>query len=685
MTEHRLWKVIAIVAAGLLLAPSVPAVQTDSSEPASDTVQSVAEDVYNNPEVTAFNASDTAFEAAFGNNYDLYTVKNSSILGAGHHVMAYEPTDNVGFDTTRDLNKLLTDAAVLIGTADEAMKIGKAFAQIGNAEIQFDREVVDSSDSDRLNRSIDDPEVRQLLNGWEVRLETWSPENGVLMDWEINLATDRIRNSQAGVTGIGLGDHRTSLDTVLLENETRLRNDWGSGHSFEALAETDGGLKEMTLASDFRDADFDTIADCETFDSYWLAEYPKEEISNITQSTKDIGKASVQAGCHAYDLQVDQNPNTEDTIHSCSDQTNDHVNWGFSSLDRDCINEVRVTTPLSLVCMLCDAEFTVTNETRIYVNPAFPQYLKALGHYDSGTPGDTTDDPSVDSIMRAAMADVHVDVLADYESDVDPDDKHPGVVDGVGRLAQTLVAPNVTHRPDSQFYGDGEVIGDGSLKQHSGANEFLKDPSENFCDTFAGTSLYWGFLYDNYLAVRDDFSISDEPGMETVREVIDEIDPEISDCEHAVMDAVDHAVSNEDGEWLLFHETQTAFAEAVYRQNLTWGSDSHHTNGAERDWSKHLREVAQGSVTSGDSITISVGGIGYNYTQVDGSGDVTIDCQTEDSFNLQIFLKGSDGSITTRAHDCSDPTTVDLDAYEEVVFNSLYTFHASGQLTLTVD
>lgn len=341
-----------------------------------------AEELYGTENATVHSANDSAFQEAFP-DHELYIVRDHDLAPPTRHAMAYDPGTGEGLDLTLGYNDLLADYDLLIDTEGKALRYAQAHAHLANAELQLFREMVNSSDEAHLGTQVDDPVVESTVDGWRVLLQTWTPENGILAAWEIELTETQVFESTMWVDELATGDHDKDWQFKTFRNDTEVENLYdgvtGAHESTNAYRDTDDGRVELRLPSDVSSLTWSTVATNTSFDNTtW------EIQANGTHPSQQLVEALEHAGPWSYAKFVSSSHTR------CANAENPDPSWGLASNDGDCTFQVRVLPQDTLFCGSCLA-YDADNLT-IYVAPGIHSWLEdSVQWYPSGHPYDVND------------------------------------------------------------------------------------------------------------------------------------------------------------------------------------------------------------------------------------------------------------------------------------------------------
>lgn len=378
---------IVAVAVGLVLgmfpASSAP---LDSDQKVEDsTLEDLASDLYGVDHVAVYNLNNTSdWDTAFP-EYEVYRVVELTSHPATVHAMARNPDDpetlEYTYDVTDDINDLMADAGLDIQTSDRAIEIARAYADTANLELQPNRTVVDSTDSDWLGYQVDDPQADAIVGGWRVELSTWAPENGVLGNWTIDVKVDSLDDAEWLVAEMGLADsYNPEYEALNLEQYDRFVNDYGSGHTLSATEFEGGESKDLRTPSEVESIDWTAVDSTENFDGSTWTVY-KESGGDVSSVVVD---ALLSAGNWSYQWLVDRS-----SAGGCSSGSNPNASWGYVSPDSDCNHEIRIVPDDAVYCGACVDE---GNETTIYVAETLLTWMEnSAKWYRSDHPYDWND------------------------------------------------------------------------------------------------------------------------------------------------------------------------------------------------------------------------------------------------------------------------------------------------------
>lgn len=348
----------AVLLFGSILLASLPVAwgfHEHGGQTVSDpTVMSEAERLYVNHDLHVFQASSSAFSAAFP-AYQLYSVVERGHHQATRHAMAFDPSLGKGFDITRDFN-LLTPASAPT-TATTATDVARAYADAANTELQPHRDVVVASDSGWLGRTVTDPAASAVVGGWRVSLWTWSGENGVLASWTVEFGAGQLTKGEWLVDSLLRGPPERSFEAVPLLAGTTITNSYAAVYTLQA---TQAG-QMLLLPTQVKDLTFYPVNSRTNFDgTTWRVSFagvPDIAVNNLATSLLD-------AGAEAYSGFVRSS--------TCSSVANPAPNWGFRVRDPDCDLEIRIVPSTALYCGAC---LDRGNDTRLYFSQDLEPYV----------------------------------------------------------------------------------------------------------------------------------------------------------------------------------------------------------------------------------------------------------------------------------------------------------------------
>lgn len=337
------------------------ALTIDDTRANNVTLADLAEGLYDANNVVIYPVNESAFLDTFP-DHDLYVVYDLKEYPAKERTMAVFDNDQ-SRDVTRDYNTIMSDAGVVIDTSDEALTYAKALAQTANPNhLPIDgRELVNASDSDRLNYSIEDPEVQSKLDvlGWAVSLYTYSPVNGMIAEWQIDLAPSEVNYAYVDVEAVGNGPARRTWQTSLLTADNRLYNDYDGGHELTAHNLSSGEV--LRVPDDPGSLNWtNTSSTATTFDnSTWLAQKPAG--TNWTGQDTAFADELVRAGNWSHEWLVVK------SSQPCANVTNDR-GWDTQP-DPGCTLEVRVFPDDVVYCAACFNR-SAGDHLQVYVHDA---------------------------------------------------------------------------------------------------------------------------------------------------------------------------------------------------------------------------------------------------------------------------------------------------------------------------
>lgn len=615
---------------------TIPAISATFHENPDDTINSViiqdaVRTLYESTTFIVYETSDEAFENAFP-NYDLYLVIEPTRLPPVTHLMAWDPTTETAYDTTRDFPEMMADSNALLLEKKDALTYALAFASVGNTELELAKVPVTSQDSEELGTTVRDPQATgRALDGWNVTLTTWFHHNGFMTDWSLGFTTSEIVDANWVVEESAVGPFAHTAESTNFKVGMEFLNHWSTtgGHTLRAYQATEAGAEQLLLPSDVETLDWRQIPNTtrQNHDgSTWVAYYPSVE-PDTPSSIAELGKALTGAGVHVYDEQVARNPT------GCAGSENPNANWGFESSDPDCQLGIHVLNYRSLLCIIC---VYAGDDVKIYVDPGLQQTLNGLGLYLNSTVHD------INSIGRALVSHEHFHNLQFGITEWDPFWRV--YLEGQASLAQSLIEPLGEHQPSSPTTTD--------------ANLHQKEPADIFCKGQHSANLLWGHFY------------SEDGGMSAIRGTLEELAeaPGI-DCHEEIRGAIDNQTGAASDGHADFANLLTDFSLRVYMKDFPRTAP---TETASRNWGLHLEDVHREVQQVDTTAEWEVGAFAANYVQLPGSGVYAVTCSARDSWEFRVLYRGTDGTVTIDYIDCGiEGVLVEAALHKEVLFNAI--------------
>jgi subtilisin family serine protease len=311
-----------------------------------DSVIQAAENLYNAEEVAVYPVNESRFQQEFP-EHELYLVYDLVEHPAPAYTMALNDGEaDQARDVTEDYNDILADDAVLIEDSEMALAYAEAFVQPANADLLpvVDRELVNSSDSERLNHSVRDPEVNSVAGDWEVKLSTYSPDNGIISRWTVTFSLTEIERAEADLQAVSTGPSNTTWQTELLNQDLYWVNDWNDGEYVGLTVYDTGEDKELKLLSE-ASPDWVVADEEESVDeSVWQAKQDAD--ADWTAEEQHLAENLTSAGAWAQEIFVM-------TSDACGTDVNEDAHFTFEQPDTDCTLEIKVLPDDVLHCAAC--------------------------------------------------------------------------------------------------------------------------------------------------------------------------------------------------------------------------------------------------------------------------------------------------------------------------------------------
>lgn len=358
------------ILAGLLLTTPVAGYTFAGSDPVEDaSIVQAAEALYGVTGVTVHAAEGPAFESAFP-SMDLYRVVEPTRIPPIVHTMAWRPTTGTAYDVTKNFNDLLLALGTVLGDSETVLRVASALAEEFNPELQLWRTTVNGSHAELLDHAITDPRVTPLLDGWEVDLYTWAPENGIVSYWYTRFDLTTLKEARWNVKGLGKGPSMVSLQSLALREDVRVVNTFSNGHDLAASFKQDGVWQDLTVVLKpegvFLSPGPTTTERFNPDGSKWVVDYPSLTSDPVPQTLLDLGEALADGAVATYSLLVDD---------GCfQGQAGE---WGFTTLDADCTHQIIVPREDYLACWVCVVPDQ--QRTQVVISPLFREITSARG------------------------------------------------------------------------------------------------------------------------------------------------------------------------------------------------------------------------------------------------------------------------------------------------------------------
>ncbi|MBI4728934.1 MAG: hypothetical protein HY775_05455 [Acidobacteria bacterium] len=492
---------VAVLVGSLTPAPAGPpggSGQASSSSSASP--EEAAAALYGSTDLRLLPSTGAAYVEAFP-AIEFYYVIGGQGLPGQTHIMAWEPATASAYDATRSFNSLLVLSGAVIATSAEALRYAKAYAEAANAELNLVREIVDQTDSARLDRTVPDPAATPVLGGFDASLETWTQENGVIADWTVRFRGNLVDTAVWLVQDSAVGPWALSEQAAPLRPGVRVTDSYPpSGHHVEAALETPGGDRPLRLpdGTGFGSCGDGTlpIASGENFDgSTWIVCYTRDlvEAGAVPPTDQQLADELLQAGLGAYAAQIDRSSS------ACASGANPGPNWGMVSGDADCTLQIVMDVD-DLDCLKAGAaNYGIRYDTRICFAPHYITLRRARGYNRTASEADV----ARTVIGHEHFHSIYVDAGAPLSLNF--------ATEGLARFSETLLRPEMQAPEDSTWYGTQDAA-----VMPVGTNFFQLHPDLGMCEGITVDSsppptgsadpsisikhsydygLYWGFLY----------------------------------------------------------------------------------------------------------------------------------------------------------------------------------------------
>lgn len=358
-----------------------------------------AEQLYGVDQVVVYPVDGSRFGEVF-TGHDLFLVYDLTQHPSPAYTMAV-PDEGDARDVTQDYNAILSDEDVLIETSDQALAYGEALAQAANADLLpvEERELVDASDSERLNHPIEDPQVETVNGQWKVEVTTYSPDNGVIADWTIYLDLTVLKGAEFLVDAVAKGPHEATWTTTPLKSGHYVVNDYTDGSYELSIRDTDEG-QDLRLLDDL-DENWNVTAETDAFDgSTWQAQRHADD--DWSSEDQQLATNLTDAGAWSHDWLVERA--------DCGDgTTNPGPLFRFDQPDPDCTYEIRIL-PDDVFHTAAVFDRSQAPELVTYVHPDLRDWLaNDLGWDEAGLPTDGT------SVSRLVLGHLHETFLGTHD------------------------------------------------------------------------------------------------------------------------------------------------------------------------------------------------------------------------------------------------------------------------------
>lgn len=595
-----------------------------------------------------------AFAAAFP-GLALYAAQEPVRHPMPTHAMAYDPASGAAFDLTRDANALLAHAGVLLLSEADALRAARAFATLLNADLQPERRVVGAADAASLGVPLADPAATRLVDGWEVRLSTWSRENGVLAAWTLRAGVSALQSAEWRVAALRVGHHEASEEATLFRVGTRVADRWsGEGVAVEAFQETADGLAPLRIGVPTPTLGHIPIAEGVNFDgSRWVVRHRGVLPGATPPEVQVLADALAAGGVEAYGDQV------RGSHAACATGPNPAANWSFHANDSDCVLNVWILHADHLTCGAC---IEWTQNVDIYVNPLL---------YGSPTQAAANGETFDEFLARARKTMSHENFhnLQRVASGGSP--FWNAYVEGQALFQETLSEPDASAEPDGGWYRFGANY---LRTAHLGVcnTDWLEDvdaPQLRVRDRSYSGGLFWGYLYDT------------NGGVGTIHHLLRDLRnvSATAPCDAWLPVVVTRALQNATG----LHDSHEAlladFALAIYEKDFTWGTPQGNNV---TDWGQHLADPRFEEQGVGETATRTVGASGIQYVRLPASGPYAVGCTAGAGWTFRLLLDAA-GTVTPQTVTCGTAASVS-GAYTQVVLAAVRTGTTAASYDLSV-
>ncbi len=384
--------IAAVVAVCLFLAGMVPTLlaqdnlyfdsDSDTSGPESNAKALYGAGQYEVLSVENKTNSTEAFEDQFP-SYKLYYAIQTDYTYPAYVDTFVESGSGDAYDIMEDYNALLADAGTSILSSDDALSHAKIIAQHTNSDLSFGGEIVDSSDSGRLGIPLDDPDVTNMVTEYEVKLHTWSEENGIVSNWTIRLASDSLIESEQEIPWVAQGNFNVTKLRPDIRPGTSIINDYTSGHEREIFRSDEvapEGMVELDPYEKLPRLNWSSIGSETNFDgTEWTVHIPQGEDAgdHITWANNILNASTA-----IYQRFVSDSPS------QCASVTNPDPNWSLSERNTDCSLDIRIVPDDFLACAAC-VEYG--DNVTLYVAEAATGWMEVINYYEENHPYTSTD------------------------------------------------------------------------------------------------------------------------------------------------------------------------------------------------------------------------------------------------------------------------------------------------------
>lgn len=635
LTKPRVLPIVAVITLCAAIFPSTATAEMMMApDEVSNVVKNAASAIYGSGGVVT-RASNPYFAAAFP-YHELYVVTRAEAFPPELHSMAWNPTLQLGFDITSSFNGLMADAGAVPADSADAIKYSKAYAETANVNLQARRNVALASDSSVLGVSISNPTATLTLDGWQVALTTWAPENGVLADWTIQFRTASVASAKWRVNSIGVGPSVLDLTEVNFIPGHWIWNVYPAtgGHQLSAYREASGGsLVALTLPVQTAALPVTPTTTGTNFDgSTWIVAYPSQSIASIPAGAVAVATASRDAAVRAYNMQIAR------STAPCGGTENPAPNWGFVSKDPNCLLDITVLDQDGLLCGACVRMFP-SGQVVILIAPTFFEITQANGFYTNASKH------TLASVMRPVIAHeyfhhVQHSVVGHAVWTKWGANRWRALQEGQARFIETLSDPDVLQDASSIWYASD--IG-------QGVNAYPIDTGRSLCGQEYGAALFWGWFYDT------------QGGLSAIRTLLEKAAiVSTTDCVDGLSTTINLALGGTASAGDLARQSYRAFSLNYFApRDYMWTS----WDGSVENWGLYLNAPPEGPN--------AVGSGGFSHKPLPATGTWDISCSWSDD---AYIYKRTGAVVTSESVACgSAPIRINSALYDEVAFAAVRT------------
>jgi len=558
--------------------------------------------------VTVYNATDPLFSDVFP-NHQLKIVE--SIDGEGvhlNHAMAYRAVTQTGYDLTRNFTALMVNGGVTLTTSVQALKVGKLYATMANAEIQLERKIAFAGNSTELNHTISDPAATAVLGGWRVTLTTWGPMWGALINWTIDFGTASIASSDGNVLATARGGYDADLGAIFVRENMSMKNDYVPNYG---VALYENGTK-LVAPWDTAGLERSLIANATTFDgsivrvTYLLV--------GETVPTGAYLKAQLLADSLAWAYDRTIQASIAPKVGSCSDVSGNQTSLAYKYFikDSDCVLEIVlrddliVGSPMNFAGSPTSVKITATGGYRVALTKA-----GYTPHEDA-----CNDDCLTRLILTHELFHgiQRIYALGVYNEDWDI------VEEGMNRMRETLAVAQYAQVNGSPWYKDVEYARSTRTKTPNPTSppdpdsQYVVDYSQrDFCALSYYTAGYWGSVYQR------------NGGMDTLNDIMRRAsDNKTATCLNTFPGIIDNALALANENETTFNASLVEYAIRLYEKNFSWG-DPYNGN-ATQNWSVYQADVPAHNASQ--TPEVDVPGYGFQYFTLPTNRTYNVKCES---------------------------------------------------------